>query len=114
MNAPESKPWQRGWVIGLALLSLVVPVAAGFLRTEPLGPFADPVRLSYYRQTIVALAIAIACAAGAFVGARSLRSTLFRWLSVVFATLGVLLSAYLILGLIGSCGLPVLWGVCQP
>ncbi len=114
MNVLESKPWQRGWVIGLALLSLVVPVAAGFLRAEPLVPFADPARLSYYRQTIIALAIAIACAAGAFVGTRMVTPALFRWMSVAFATLGVLLSAYLLLGLIGSCGVPVLWGVCQP
>ncbi len=114
MNAPESKAWQHGWVISLALLSLVVSVAAGFLRTEPLGPFGDPARLSYYRQTIVALAVAIACAAGAFVGTRTLSPSLSRWLGVAFATLGVLLSAYLLLALVGTCGVQVLWGVCRP
>lgn len=56
MNILESKRvWQRGSVIGLALLSLIVPVAAGLLRAEPTVPFADPVRLSYYRQTLAAL-----------------------------------------------------------
>ena len=114
MNASESKPWQHGWVVGLALLSLIVPVAAGFLRTEPLGSFADPARLSYYRQTLVAVGVAIACAAGAFIGVRTLRPDVSRWLSVICATLGVLLSAYLLLGLIGSCGVPVLWGACLP
>ena len=41
--------WRRGWVLGLALLSLAVPLAAVFLRSEPLVPFDDPARLSYSR-----------------------------------------------------------------
>ncbi len=115
MNTTESsRPRHHGWVIGLAILSLVVPMATGFLRPEPVGSFADPARLSYYRQTIVAIAGAIASAAGAFVGARSLTPTLFRSLSVLLASLGVLVSAYLLVGLIGSCAVPVLWGVCTP
>jgi hypothetical protein len=114
MSARESQPWRRSWVIGLALLSLAIPAAAGFLRTEPLVPFADPVRMSYYRQTGVALAVALACAAGTFVSIRTVTPASFRWLSVGVATLGVLLSAFLLTALIGTCGVPVLWGVCQP
>ncbi len=61
MNTTESsRPRHHGWVIGLAILSLVVPMATGFLRTEPVGSFADPARLSYYRQTIVAIAVTAA------------------------------------------------------
>ncbi len=58
MSTPDAPfGWRRGWVIGLALLSLVVPVAAVFVRSEPLVPFADPARLSYYRQMVVALIV---------------------------------------------------------
>ena len=40
MHTPETKrPWQRGWVIGLALLSLFVPVSAVFVRQEPAVPW---------------------------------------------------------------------------
>ena len=115
MHATEAKfGWQRGWVISLALLSLVVPVAAGFLRNEPMVPFADPARVSYYRQTVAALVLGLVCAAGTFVGIRALRPAGVRWLSVVLASLGVLLSAYLLSALIGTCGVGVIWGACQP
>ncbi len=106
--------WQRGWVIGLALLSLLVPVAAGFLRDEPGGAFTDPARLSYYRQTVAALGLGIACAIGAFVANRSVAPASLRRLTVVLAGLGVLISAYLLLALIGTCGVGVLGGACNP
>lgn len=115
MYAMDNKPtWQRGWVIGLALLSLVVPVAAGFLRSEPMVPFADPARLSYYRQTVAALGLGIVFAIGTFMTNRALRPAWFRWLSVVLASLGVLISAYLLLGLIGTCGVGVIGGSRNP
>ena len=115
MHTSEARfGWQRGWVIGLALLSLIVPVAAGFLRNEPTIPFADPARLSYYRQTVVALVLGLACAAGAFVGMRRVPAAGLRWLSVALASLGVLVSAYLLWALIGTCGLGVLGGACNP
>ena len=109
-----SHPWRRGWVIGLALLSLVVPVATVFLRSEPAVPFADPARLSYYRQTVIALVVGLACAAGAFAGIRAVPASGLRWLSVALASLGVLISAYLLWALIGTCGLGVLGGACNP
>ena len=115
MHTSEARfGWQRGWVIGLALLSLVVPVAAGFLRNEPTVPFADPARLSYYRQTVVALVLGLACAIGAFVGIRTVPASGVRWLIVALAGLGVLISAYLLLALIGTCGVGVLGGACNP
>ena len=115
MHTSEARfGWQRGWVIGLALLSLVVPVVAGVLRNEPTVPFADPARLSYYRQTVVALVLGLACAAGAFVGIRTVPASGVRWLSVALAGLGVLISAYLLFALIGTCGVGVLGGACNP
>ena len=107
-------PWRRGWVLGLALLSLAVPLAAVFLRSEPLAPFDDPARLSYYRQTVVALALALAAAVAAFVGQRTLAPAGVRRLSVVLASLGLLIGVYLLWTLIGTCGLQVVWGQCNP
>ncbi len=115
MNTNEARfAWQRGAVIGLALLSLVVPVTAGFLRQEPVAPFADPARLSYYRQTVAALILGLVCAAGAFVGTRAVPVAGLRRLNVGLASGGMLLSAYLLWILIGSCGTQVLWGTCHP
>ncbi len=106
--------WQCGWVIGLALVSLVVPLATGILRQEPVAPFADPAHLSYYRQTVVALVLGLVCAVGALVGTRALMAAWLRWLSVVLASGGVLISGYLLWTLIGSCGVQVLWTSCHP
>ena len=118
MHASEAKfGWQRGWVIGLALLSLVLPVAAVFPlfpRRGPAVPLADPAGVSDYRLTVAALGLALACALGTFIGQRALRPARLRWLNIVLASPGMLLSAYLLLGLIGTCGVGVIWGVCQP
>ena len=107
-------PWRGGWVIGLALLSIAMPVAAVFLRNEPLVPFDDPARLSYYRQAVVAIALALASAAAAFVGQRTLDPAWVRRLSVGLASLGLLIGVYLLWALIGTCGLQVVWGQCNP
>ena len=77
-------------------------------------PFGDPARMSYYRQTTAALVLGFAAAGGALAGGRALQPAWLRLTSIVLAILGLLLGAYLLLGLIGSCGAPVLWGVCQP
>src|SRR5918997_645968 len=98
MSTPEAKfGWQRGWLIGLALLSFVVPVVAVFVRNEPLVLFADPARLSYYRQTVAALFLGLACGLGAFVGARTVPASGLRRLSMGLVSGGMLLSAYLLL-----------------
>ena len=110
----DNHPWRRGWVIGLALLSIAVPVATVVLRNEPAVPFTDPARLSYYRQTVAALVVGLACAVGAFVGNRTVAAARVRWLSAALASLGVLISAYLLWALIGTCGLGVLVGACNP
>ncbi len=113
MNASDLT-WRRGWVIGAGLLSLVVPVTAIMLQQEPAAPFGDPARLSYYRQTVGALVLGIAFAVGAFVGTRARMPGWSRGLSLVLATLGLLISAYLLMTLIGSCGVGVLAGSCNP
>ncbi len=115
MSTPDAPfGWRRGWVIGLALVSLVVPLAAVIVPSEPLVPFADPARLSYYRQLVAALVVGLACALGAFVGARTLPVSGSRRLVMALVTGGMLLSVYVLWVLIGSCGLQVIWGSCQP
>ncbi len=115
METHETRfPGQYSWVIGLALLSLLVPLAAIGLRNEPRVPFADPARVSYYRQTVAALVLGIACAVGAFIGTRRLMPASLRWLGVGLATLGLLISAYLIATLMGTCGPQVVLGQCNP
>jgi hypothetical protein len=54
------------------------------------------------------------CATGAVVGIRALAPTWLRWLSGILAGLGLLISAYLFVALIGTCGLQVLSGMCTP
>ena len=115
MSTPDAPfAWRRGWVIGLALMSLVIPVAAVVVPSEPLVPFADPARLSYYRQMVAALVVGLAGALGAFAGSRTMPASGSRRLGIALASGGMLLSAYLLWTLIGSCGLQVIWGSCQP
>ncbi len=98
MHAPDVKrTWQRGGMIGLALLSLAVPIAAILLN----------------RQTVSILILGMACAVGAVAGARWLTPTWVRRLSIVLATLGLLISAYVLWVQIGLCGTGVLWGTCR-
>src|SRR3712207_4862702 len=97
MSTPDAPfGWRRGWVIGLALLSLVVPVAAVFFRNEPLVPFADPARLTYYRQMVVALVVGLTCALCAFSGARTMPASGSRRLVTALVSGGMLLSVYLL------------------
>jgi hypothetical protein len=115
MDTPEVKSiWQRGWAIGLALLSLVMPLAAIFRSRQGVEPVVDPTSLGSYGLTVVALILGMVCAAGAFVGLRALAPTWLRWLSGILAGLSLLISAYLIVVLIGTCGLQVLSGMCSP
>ena len=106
--------WQGGWVIGLALLSLVLPVAAVVPVRRVAGPLMDAAGANDYRLTVAALVLGLVCAAGAFIGTRALRPAGARWLSLGVATLGLLLSAYLLFTLIGTCGAGVIAGTCNP
>jgi hypothetical protein len=115
MNAREAKvPERRAWVAGLALMSFVLSLAAAFPRMQSVAPGGNPASLGNYGLTVVALVIGIGCAIGALIFNRALTPAWFRWLSVGMAGLGVLLAAYLLLALIGTCGVGVLGGVCQP
>ena len=115
MTTPDAPfGWRRGSVLGLALLSLVIPVIAVFVRTEPLVPFTDPARLSYYRQAAVALGPGLVCALVACAGARTMPASGVRRLSMALAIGGILLSLYLGLTLIGTCGTQILAGSCRP
>ena len=115
MHASEAKfGWQRGGVIALALLSLVLPMAAVLPVREVVVPFTDPAGVNDYRLTVAALVLGLVSAAGAFIGTRALRPASVRWLSVGVATLGLLLSAYLLFTLIGTCGAGVITGMCNP
>jgi len=90
-------------------------MATVFLRDQPAVLSADPANLSYYRQTVAAIVLGIAAAASTFVFNRRLTPAWFRWLSIGLASLGMVVAAYLLLALMGTCGLPVLWGGgCNP
>ena len=115
MDTHETRfPGQYSWMIGLALLSILVPLAAIVFRNEPMVPVADPARVSYYRQMVAALVLGIACAVGALIGTRRLVQASMRWLVVSLATLGLLISAYLLAALMGTCGPQVILGACKP
>jgi len=103
MRTPETlSAWQRVWVLGLALLSLVVP-GAGIVR----GPGNE-------HQQLALLALGLACAIGALLGSLQQTPSRTRWLNVALASVGALISAYLLVALIGVCGAQVLCGVCSP
>ncbi len=90
--------WRHGWVMGLAVLSSVVPVAAAVLR----------------QQTVAALVLGLVSALAALIGAWWLTPAWARRLSLVLAILGVLISGYLLWVQIGLCGAGVLSGMCTP
>ncbi len=115
MNATETNTnWRRGWVAALALTSLLLPVVAVIPGVQSVAPGGSPTSPSNYGLTVVALVIGIACAISAFVFNRMLTPAWLRWLSVGVAGLGALLAAYLLLTLIGTCGLAALGGACIP
>ena len=119
MYTPEAKAgWQRIWVIGLALLSLILPVLAVWPVKVTTTPFPSQTSPSDYRPMVVSLILAIACAIGALAqrapGTRGLSPTSVRWLSMILATLGLLLSVYVLWTLIGTCGAGVIVGRCNP
>lgn len=99
MRATKTGPgWQRDAVVGLALLSVVLPLAVIFLE----------------RQTITVIYLGLASAVAALVGARLLPRSSARTLSLILVLLGAVLNVYLLLLLIGLCGLGALGGTCQP
>ncbi len=108
---------QRMWVVSLALLSLILPVLAIWPVKVTTAPFPSQTSQSGYRPVVVSLVLAIACALGALAqrapGTRGLLPTSVRWLSMVLATLGLLLSMYVLWTVIGTCGAGVIVARCN-
>jgi len=115
MYTPQAKlASKRIWVIGLGLLSLILPVTAIVPRQARPASFTNPANLSDYRMTVAALLLGLACGIGALVASRRVPAAGVRRLSVVLASAGLLLGAWLLWTLVGSCGAQVLWDACRP
>jgi small-conductance mechanosensitive channel len=115
--SPDTVLWQRSAAIGLALLSLTVPLLAIVVQNiENIASasLTTPDHPGDERLILAALLVGIVSAVGALVVTRTLPPSRFRWLSGAVAALGGLVSAYLIWTLVGSCGLEVIWNVCRP
>ncbi len=113
MYTPQAKPaWQRNGFIGLALLSLILPLTVIVPRQTP--ALTNPASLSDYRMTVAALLLGLACGIGALAASRRVPAAGVRRLSVVLASAGLLLGAWLLWTLVGSCGAQVLWDACRP
>ena len=102
------------WVIGLGLLSVVLPLTAIIPRQALPASFTNPANLSDYRLTVAALLLGLACGIGALVASRRAPAAGVRRLSVVLASAGLLFSVWLLWTLVGSCGVQVLWVSCNP
>ena len=115
MDTPTTPvPRPHGWLAGLALISVVVPVAAVRIGGPAATPSPAAPSLNGFLPTVVALALGIACAVSTSVFNRSIAPSWLRWLSIGMAVLGSGSAAVQLAGLIGMCGLDVVWGVCTP
>ncbi len=115
MNTTRAQaPGRRGWVAGLALMSIGLPIATAFPSGQAAVRGGDPTILSDYRLTLAALILGIAAATGTLVFNRELTPAWLRWVSMGLATLGALIAAYLLSALVGTCGFAVLGGGCAP
>lgn len=98
----------------LALLSLLVPLGTQFIvaRAPALGtaPSAPP----DYRATTSVLVLAMIAAGATLGSSRLLTPAWLRWWCWIAASVGALLSGFLVWSLIGLCGLQVLWATCTP
>jgi hypothetical protein len=107
--------WRRVFTIALALISVVLPLSTVVIVSrETTALPSDPTPMMGYGPTVAALILGLVCAVGAFVGVRALNPAWLRWLNIVLAILGVLIGGFLLLSLIGTCGLGVLGGACNP
>ncbi len=104
----------HGWGIGLSIMSLILPVAAIFPLRVSTSPGTSPAGTGDYRLTVVALVLGLAFGVGASIANSAPAPSWLRGLSVVLASLGMLLGGYLLVTLIGTCGLGVIGGVCRP
>ena len=106
--------WQRYGGIGLALMSLMLPAIVIIPRQASSAPITQAVQMNDYRLTVVALVLGLACGVGAVASSRRAGAAGMRWLRLTLASAGILLGAWLLRVLIGSCGAQVLWRACRP
>lgn len=101
-------------LLGLALLSLALPVAAliPLPGQAPVG--AAAAAPNDYRLMVAALFVALLCSIISILGAARVSRRGSRWLVVGVAMGGLILGGYLLLALIGTCGIGVLSGACAP
>ena len=104
--------WPKARSITFALLSLGLPILALIPLPGQAIPGTSPTAPGDYRLTLAALGLSLVCAVAAVAGARRVAATASSRLSVILASGGLLLSAYLLWSLIGTCGLGVLGGTC--
>lgn len=99
----------------LGLVSLALPLVAFVGLEEPLGvPFDHPVRVAYYRQTVLAFVLGAVFGLAALLLGRKSPTQLLKIPSIVLGAGGLVISLLLLLVLVGLCGPTVLWGLCKP
>ena len=103
-----------GWIAGLAILSLGMPLLAVWLSRAASNILAQAVGATDYRAAVAALAVGVAGGIVTLLGSRAVLPAWLRWAVVAMASVALLISAYLLWTLIGQCGLQVVWGVCRP
>lgn len=113
-TATDTFGWRRNGAMGLALLSLILPIFASLPLNIASVSFTNSTQPHDARLTVVALLLGIISAIGALIATNGWRPLVVRRLTVAGAALGGLVSGYLMWTLIGSCGLQVIWDVCQP
>jgi hypothetical protein len=104
----------QGRTVGLSLLSLIVPLTVIISRDTASTLLTNSAYLGDERLTLAALLTGIGCAIGALIVNRAAPPSWMRGLSIAIAALGGLIGAFLMWGLIGSCGMQVIWDACRP
>lgn len=113
-QVPTRSSGQGGWVTGMAILGLAMPLVGIWLSRGVEGVLTQPAGTADYRATVAALVIGMAGSIVALLGGRALLTPWRRWLVIAMAGLGLLVGAYILWMLVGLCGLQVLWGICRP
>ena len=111
MNTLGRRPrWQRGWMLGLAGLSVLAPLTT-VLGTRVTSSVSST---QNYLLTVAVLVLGVAAAIIALLGSWAPMPAWSRWFTIGVAGLGLMGGAALLWSLIGLCGLQVLGGGCGP